>query len=179
MKRGVKLLKNIKSIYVLNATPIIHFSKIGKLEQILELCNAYISKEVYMEVVERSETHPDSLIVKEAVESGKLKVYQIKKESDIQILLKFPEIHRGEAETIIAAKELKGFAIIDDAEARVIAKVLKVKTEPGCLFLLFRLLKFKKIDQFQAKNMLEDLIKSGLYLDVEVLLRAYKKIDQI
>jgi len=164
---------------VLNATPIIHFSKIGRLNQLLELFNAYIAREVYMEIVERGENYPDSLVVKQAVENGRLRVYHIKTENDVEILLKFQEIHRGEAETIIAAKELGGIAIIDDEEARTVARVFNIKNEPGCLFLLFKLIKVLKMDQVQAKEILEELLKSGLYLDSEVLLRAYKKIEKI
>jgi predicted nucleic acid-binding protein len=179
MKHGVELLNSNKPIYILNATPIIHFSKIGRLNQILDICNAFIAKEIYIETVIKGDKYPDSLLIKKAVESGTLKVYEIKMQNEIKSLLKYPEIHRGEAETIVTAKELKGIAILDDEEARTIAKVFQVKTEPGCLFLLFRLLKLSKIDAIEAKMLLEALIKSGLYLDPEVLLKVYKKIEQI
>lgn len=179
MKHGVVFLKNLKPIYVLNATPVIHFSKIGKLNQILDLCKAYIAEEVFLEVVERGNRYPDSLSIKEAINKGNLKVYQIKNQNYVKLLLRFPEIHKGEAETLIAAKELNGVAIIDDNNARIIAKILNIKAETGCLFLLFRLLKLKKINKIQAKKMLEDLIGSGLYLNPELVLKTYKKIEQI
>ncbi|MHA1263635.1 MAG: hypothetical protein ACTSRS_00215 [Candidatus Helarchaeota archaeon] len=172
-------MKNLKPLYILNATPIIHFSKIGKLDQILDLCEAYIVEEVFLEVVERGNRYPDSLLIKDSIKKGKLKVYRIRNQKSVEFFLKFQEIHRGEAETIIAAKELKGIAIIDDNDARIIAKIFNIKAEAGCIFLLFRLLKLKKINKIQAKKMLEDLIDSGLYLNPELVLKFYNKIEQI
>jgi predicted nucleic acid-binding protein len=178
MKLGKEPLRSSKPIYVFNATPVIHFSKIGSLNLILEICDAFITTEVYLETVTRGENFPDSLAIEEAVKSGRLKVYEVKMENTVKTLLKHGEIHKGEVETIVAAKELEGTAIIDDEEARVIAKVYNVKAAPGCLFLLFRLLKLRKIDTSEAKNMLERLIKSGLHLDPETLLEAYRRIEQ-
>lgn len=170
-------MKKNKPIYVLNATPIIHFAKISKLNLILEICEAYITHEVYFEVTKKK-NFSNSLIAIDTVKSGKLKVYDVKDKEFVQKLLRHPEIHKGEAETIVAAKELEGIAIIDDKEARSIAKLYKVKTAPGCLFLLFRLLKLKKIRSQGTYKMLEELVHSGLYLDSITLLKARKRIEK-
>ena len=176
MKLGEPHSRRTKPTYVLNATPIIHFSKIGMLDLILEICDAFITEEVYREAVVRGEGFPDSAIIREAVEKGKLKVYHVRTEGMINKLLRHGEIHRGEAETIVAAKELDGTAIIDDAEARTVAKAYNVKVAPGCIFLIFRLLKLGRIKADEAEDMIEKLVKSGLYLDPETLLNAYRKI---
>jgi len=178
MKRGEELLRSSKRTYVLDATPVIHFSKIGRLNLILDICNAFVTKEVYNETVVRGENFPESVAIKESVESGSLKVYEVKTENRVKALLKYPEIHKGEAETIVAAEELGGTAIMDDKEARVIAKIYNVNTASGCLFLLFRLFKLRKMDANEAKSVLEGLINSGLRLDPETLLEAYRKIEQ-
>ena len=178
MKLGEQPSRSSKPIYVLNATPVIHFSKIGRLNKILEVCEAFITKEVHDETVVRGERFPESLAIKEAVNSGRLKVYEVLAENCVKALLKYREIHKGEAETIVAAEELGGTAIIDDKEARVIAKVYNVKTALGCLFLLFRLLKLGKIDTSEAKRVLEELVNSGLHLDPESLLEACRRIEQ-
>jgi len=178
MKRGEQPLTNCKPIYVLDATILIHFSRLGRLDLILDVCGAFITREVYHETVVKGENFPDSLAIKEAVDSGRLKVYEVKTEDPIKVLLRYPEIHRGEAETIVAAKQLDGTAIIDDKEARVIAKVYNVGSAPGCLFLLFRLLRLRKIDANEARSILEQLVSSGLHLDSETLLKAYRKIEQ-
>jgi len=176
MKPGEKLLKRDKPAYVLDATATIHLAKITMLNLTLEICNAYITREVYAEAVERGGAHPDALVIKDAIESGRLKVYDIKDKRLLEALLRHPEIHVGEAETITAARELGGLAVIDEKEARVIANLYKVKTAPGCLFLLFRLLKLRKITINEAEETLEKLLTSGLYLDPLTLLTARKKL---
>ena len=176
MKPGEKPLKRNKPLYVLDATATIHFAKISMLNLILEICNPYITRTVYAEVVERGDAHPDALIVQDAVESGRLKVYEAKHKESLQVLLRHTEIHIGEAETITAAKELGGLAVIDEKEARVIANIYKVNKAPGCLFLLFRLFKAGKITTNEAEETLEKLLASGLYLDPLTLISARRKL---
>lgn len=171
-------MKRDKPTYVLDATAIIHFTKINLLNVILEICNPCITEEVYREAVERGNKYPDVLVIKDAIENVKLKVYKIKNQKLLNALLRHPEIHRGEAETITAAKELGGTAIIDEKEARVIADLYKVRTAPGCLFLLFRLLKLNKITASKAEKALEKLLASGLYLDPLTLTKARQKLTE-
>lgn len=171
-------MKRDRPTYVLDATATIHFAKIGMLNPIMEICNAYITEEVYREAVVRGNTHPDALIIKDAIDTGKLKVYEIKDEKLLNALLRHPEIHRGEAETMATAQELGGIAVIDEKEARVVANLYKVETAPGCLFLLFRLLKSNKITTSEAEKALEKLLASGLYLDPLTLTRARQKLTE-
>jgi len=169
-------LKRDKPLYVLDATATIHFAKISMLNLILEICDAHITREVYAEVVERGGAHPDAMVVRDAIDNGRLKVYEVKDEGALKALLRHPEIHVGEAEIITAARELGGVAVIDEKEARVVADLYKVKTAPGCLFLLFRLIKIGKITINQAEETLGKLLTSGLYLDSLTLLKAREKL---
>jgi len=178
MKLGEKPLKRDKPIYVLDATATIHFAKISLLNLLLDVCNAHLTKEVYEEVVKSGNTYANALVIKDTIEKGKLKVYQIKNKKFLNALLRHPEIHRGEAETITAAQELRGLAIIDEKEGRVIANLYKVETAPGCLFLLFRLLKLRKITINEAEKALEKLLASGLYLDSLTFTTAHKKLRE-
>lgn len=171
-------MKRDKPTYLLDATATIHFAKINLLNLIFEISNPYITQEVYRETVERGNAYPDALVIKDAIETGKLKVYQIKNQKLLNPLLRHPEIHLGEAETIAAAQELDGIAVIDEKEARVIADLYKVETAPGCLFLLFRLLKLNKITISQAEKALEKLLASGLYLDPLTLTKARQKLTE-
>jgi predicted nucleic acid-binding protein len=82
----------------------------------------------------------------------------------------------GEAETLAAAKELNGLAIVDEAEARTIAKAYGIRTRTGTLFLLFRLLAPKRIEPTECERMLDELVQSGLYIDSRTLIRAKHKI---
>ena len=150
-----------KPIYVLDATALIYLTRIGKLKLIPDICEAHIAAEVYSEVVEKGERYPDSLIVGDAVGSGEINIHRIKNERLVHSLMRHPEIHRGEAETLAAAKELNGIAVIDEKEARVIARAYRVNAVPGTLFILFRLLKLKKISADEAEEMLESCLPLG------------------
>lgn len=177
-KLGEKRLGSGKPTYVLDATPIIHFAKIHKLSLILGICEAYITREVYKETVERGEGRPDAAVIRDAVERGEITVYDIRDPKLTRALCRHQEIHTGEAETLAAAKELGAQAVIDEAEARAVAKTYGVPTKTGTLFLLFRLLSLQRIDLKECESILDELVESGLYIDSHTLIRAKQKIRQ-
>ena len=162
--------------YVLDATPIIHFAKINKLALVLTICDAHMTREVFKETVERGQGKPDATLIHDAVERGELKVYDVRNRNAVKMLQRHPEMHIGEAETLAAAKELNAFAIVDEAEARAVAKAYGIKTRTGTLFLLFRLLVLKLVDATECERMLDDLVESGLYIDSQTFIRAKQKI---
>jgi predicted nucleic acid-binding protein len=173
MRLGEKPLKN-RPLYILDATPLICFAKIGKLEAISEISEIVITEEV-LEEATRGE-HPDALAIREAIKKRVIKVYSIQDRKIVEVLLEYQRIHPGEAETLAAAKELGGYAVVDDAEARSVAKVYRIQTAPGTLFLLFRLLTSDQISRQDAEILLTQLVQGGLYLDTRTLLRAKERI---
>ena len=175
---GEKPLARRRPVYVLDATPIIHFAKIEKLNHVLGICEAYITKEVYREAVDRGEGRPDAMLIRDAVERGEIRVYDIRDRRPVDALLRHPEIHMGEAETLAAAKELNAFAVIDEAEARAVGKTYGIQTRTGTLFLLFRLLAAKRVKPEECLGILDELVESGLYIDSLTLTRARQKIEQ-
>jgi predicted nucleic acid-binding protein len=170
-------LRRRKPIYVLDATATIYLAKVGKLHLVSDISDAYIAEEVRSETVGRG-NHPDSLVIRDQVESGGLRVYDVREKGNVDILLRHAEIHRGEAETLAAAKELDGTAVVDEKEARVLARIYGIKTVPGTLFLLFRLLNLGKMDADEVDETLSSLVAAGLYLDPKTLLRAQEKLDE-
>jgi predicted nucleic acid-binding protein len=177
-KLGEKRLRSSRPIYVLDATPIIHFAKINRLTVVLAICEAYITREVYRETVERGQGRPDATVIQDAVERGELRVYDVRDRNIVKTFQRHPEIHMGEAETLAAAKELGAFAIVDEAEARTVAKTYGVKTRTGTLFLLFRLFALRRIDSADCERTLDELVESGLYIDSHTLIRAKQKLKQ-
>ena len=171
-------MRSSRPIYVLDATPIIHFARIDRLTLVLGICEAYMTREVYRETVERGQGRPDATIVRDTVERGELKVYDVRDRNVVKMFQRHPEMHMGEAETLAAAKELNGFAIVDETEARTIAKAYGVKTRTGTLFLLFRLLALKRIESAGCESTLDELVESGLYIDSHTLIRAKQKLKQ-
>lgn len=171
-------MRSREPIYVLDATPIIHLAKVQKLNLVLGISKAYITREVYREAVERGAGKPDALVVGDAIERGEINVYDVRDRSLVRALQRHPEIHMGEAETLAAAKELKAYAIVDEAEARVIAKTYGIRTRTGTLFLLFKLLSLERIEATECERMLNELVQSGLYIDSHTLIRARQKIRE-
>jgi predicted nucleic acid-binding protein len=175
---GEKRLASRKPVYVLDATPIIHFAKIEKLRHVLAMCEAYITRQVYRETVERGQGRPDAMLIRDAVERGEIRVYNVRDRRLVDALLRHPEIHAGEAETLAAAKELNAFAIVDEAEARAVGKTYAIQTRTGTLFLLFKLLATKRVEPKECLGTLDELVESGLYIDSVTLTRARQKIEQ-
>ena len=175
-KLGEKHVGSNEPIYVLDATPIIHFARIDKLKLVLVLCEAYMTREVYRETVERGQGRPDATVIRDAVERGELKVYDLRDRNVVKMFQRHPEIHTREAETLAAAKELNAFAIVDEAEARATAKAYGIKTRTVTLFLLFRLPALKRIEATECERILDELVESGLYIDSHTFIRAKQKI---
>jgi predicted nucleic acid-binding protein len=176
-KLGEKRLASSKPIYVLDETPTIHFAKIQKLKLVLETCEAYITREVYEETVEHGQGKPDAAAIRDAIRQAELRVYDVRDTRLVAALQRHPEIHRGEAETLAAAKELNASAVVDEAEARSVAKMYGIQTRTGTLFLLFKLLTLKRIKVREALRILDELVESGLYIDSQTLTRARQKVD--
>jgi predicted nucleic acid-binding protein len=176
-KLGEKRLGSSKPIYVLDATSIIHFAKIQKLKLVLETCQAYITREVYQEAVEHGRGKPDAAVIRDAVGRAEMIVYDVRDARLLTALQRHQEIHRGEAESLAAAKELNVPAVVDEAEARSVAKMYGIQTRTGTLFPLFKLLTLKRIKAEEALRILDELVESGLYIDSQTLTRARQKIE--
>jgi len=82
-----------KPTYFFDATPIIHFARIGKLRLILDICEPYITREVYNETVEREETKPDALVVRDAIERSEIRIYDVHDRNLVKVFQRHPEIH--------------------------------------------------------------------------------------
>lgn len=171
-------MRSSRPIYVMDVTPIIHFAKIEKLKLILGICEAYITREVYRETVQRGEARRNAIAIRDAIERGELKVYDIRDRSLVRALQRHPEIHTGEAETLAAAKELNASAIVDEAEARATAKTYGVRTRTGTLFLLFKLLSLERVEATECEIILDELVESGLYIDSYTLTRVRQRIRE-
>lgn len=171
-------MRSSRPIYVMDATPIIHFAKIEKLKLTLGICEAYITREVYRETVQRGEARRNAIAIRDAIERGELKVYDIRDRSLVRALQRHPEIHTGEAETLAAAKELNASAIVDEAEARATAKTYGVRTRTGTLFLLFKLLSLERVEATECEIILDELVESGLYIDSYTLTRVRQRIRE-
>ncbi len=168
-------MKSEKPRLVLDATPIIHLTKAGLLEATLGSFEVFVAERVLDEVT-RGGDHPDAVIIRGAADEGRIKVHKPGDGDMVRALMRHREVHRGEAETMAAAAELGAAAVMDNGVARAVAKLYGVQTHPGTLYLLFRLVSQGQLDPRDAEDRLDQMVKTGLYLDSRTLIAAKEKL---
>ena len=163
-----------KPKHVFDSTPLICLAKTSLLEAALETCEAYTTSSVMKETTENTE-YPDAITIKDSIEKGLIKIHS-PDEAKIKALKRHPEIHNGEAEVLASAEELGAIAIIDDKEARSVAELYNIKTHPGTLYILFKLVTAGKLEAETAEHKLDQMVNAGLYLDPRTLIAAKNKL---
>jgi len=139
---------------VSNSSPLIVFSKIGRLSLLEEIFNeVYIPKAVFEEVTKGKKGT-------EIVKNKWIKVKQVKDKDFAEYLSKI--IGKGEAEAIILAKECNSKLLIDDAEGRKHAKLLNLKFM-GSLGLL-KLAKKRGLIE-SVGEVIEEMKNESFYID--------------
>jgi len=158
-------------IVVSNSGPLISLAKIGKFFLLRQLFQKIIIAEaVYAEVVKEGRGRPGEKEIKEAL--GKwIKKISVNNQLAVEVLL--PELKRGEAESIVLARELKAdLFLLDDKYARDIAEAsgLEVKGTVGILFTAKEMNIMKNL-----KEVIDDLREKGFYLKEDVYQRILQK----
>lgn len=143
----------MKNIIVSDATPVIAFSRIQKLEILWQITGEIIiPEEVSRELFEYK---PDTEML---CAHAWIKIQKVKSRNDVELLL--PVLDRGEAEVIILAKEIKAdLVIIDELSARKIAAMMDLPII-GTVGLLMAA-KERGIIQ-QIKPLLDEMIAKGI-----------------
>jgi len=119
---------------VSNTSPLIWLSKIGRITLLKNLFGeVIIPEEVYKEAVERGlkEGLSDALAIKECVDQGWMKISKLN-EREIKLCQKMMdhafEIHLGEAQAIILARETGALLLMDESSGRAFAETLDYLT---------------------------------------------------
>ena len=161
---------------ILNSTPLIYLTKIGKLPKVIEYFNELvISSKVYEEAVEKGLKlgKPEAEILKKYVSEGKIRVEKPKK-----MVRGVRGIHIGELESISLAIQRKDPIILDDKLAYEYSKLLKLNVIRTVKLLLI-LLKNKLIDFSEFKRNLSSLSKSGFWLTSEIYEEAVRAAEEL
>jgi predicted nucleic acid-binding protein len=170
-------LKSEKPRLVLDATPLIHLAKAGLLEATLCSFEVIVAERVLDEVT-RSGDHTDAVIIRGAADEGRIQVHKPRDGDMVRALMRHREVHRGEAETMASAAELGAAAVMDNGVARAVAKLYGVPMKPGTLYILFRLVSLGLLDPRDAEDRLDQMVKTGLYLDSRTLIAAKEKLRE-
>lgn len=143
---------------VVDASPIIGLAILDLLHLLWELFEeVFVPHAVYCELVEKpSGNQFGKTPLLEAAMHGNIKIYKV---TDTDFIQKYSgKLHRGELETIVAAKELNAeYLLLDEKTARTLAKTFML--EPTGLIGILRIAKRTgKIKQL--KPLLDKLIES-------------------
>lgn len=162
---------------ICNSSPIIGLSLIGKLNLLWEIFDeVIIPKEVYREVVEaNSYNNYGAKELREAVEDGNIRVYNVKNKTLVDDL--YGKLHRGEIEVIVAAKELKVTdVVIDERAARSFAEAMLLQSV-GILGILIIAKKKGKIAEL--KTSLDLLMESNYRISKKLYENTLRKVEEL
>lgn len=160
--------------FVFDASPLIYLGKIKLLEKVTDLeGQKIVPKSVYNEVVlnglERRE--PEAGYINGLILQKKLIVANPFGKMKQEVPLS-----KADTDVIMLAKEKNAIAIIDEIYARTIAQSLGVKKH-GTIYLILLLLERKKITKKEAKHYIDEIIKHGFYLSIEMYAATLQKIE--
>ncbi len=162
-----------------NSGPLIHLARVGLIDFLLKLYDiVLIPESVYNEVVikGKEEGYSDAIIVEQAIVEKRIIVKTVKSEN--KEVFSF-NLHSGELDVIRLALDSKTeLVLLDDDEARIIARGLKLKVK-GTLGVLIDLVKNRYLGLKDSLRYLKELnsimyLSSDVYNFVEEML---KKID--
>ena len=150
---------------VSNSSPLIVLSKINEVELLRHYFkDIFIPRAVHKEVVAKGKGKPGS----EIKNFEWIKVKEIDNKEAVKSLQVY--IGKGEAESIILAKELKAdFIIMDDYIAREIAKTLGLEVI-GAVAMLVRAKKDGLIESLMKT--LDEMKNKGVWMDNELYQKA-------
>ena len=168
-----------------NASPLIIFGKLNKLELLYELFGKIIiSQAVYEEVVENGMKikAPEAMLIKNQIENGKIIIKKLNQEFQKKAKLLediYASLDYGESETIALALEMKEKdVLIDERVARNVAK-LEGLTPKGSLYILLMAYKKKKLTENEIKNLVTEMTSTKFRLSSEVINKFWQMFEDM
>lgn len=157
-------------IVISDAGPLIALSKIDLLYILQKFFKEVIIPEgVWKEVVERGKGKPSSKIVEKA---DWITIRKVKDKLSVDVLCH--GIDRGEAETIVLAKELDAnLILLDEKIPREIARFLDLKVV-GSLALLHEAIERGMIDQ-SLEGIVKKMRKRGIWIGDDIIEKIKKE----
>jgi len=171
----------LKTRFVFDATPLIHLAKAGLAPMIVALDGEkYTVPAVFDEVVTKGMEldYSDALGTASLVERGVLKVKAPQRKTTDALVRLHKDVHAGETEVIVLAKEMNATAVIDDRVARTVAKIEGVRVE-GSYGLILRAAARGSISSEEAEAALGRLVASGWRCDAELYAALIRSLSEI
>lgn len=161
---------------IVDSSVLIHLSRIGRLNLLKEFGEIKITEDVYRETVEEAKGRSGVSSIGEACRSW-ITVAKEKNEKRITELAGWEGIEKADASLILLAEEKKEVLLSNDYYLLRVARSRGIE----CWWLttlLLRAVKDKKIKREEARQMLQDLVKNGMRVSIEVYAAILKKIDE-
>ncbi|MFH1199941.1 MAG: DUF3368 domain-containing protein [Candidatus Micrarchaeota archaeon] len=134
-----------------------------------------IPPSVFREVVERGreEGHLEVAAVEAALKEKWLRVQSPRGKGPV-----LNSLGRGEADSILLAKQTGAMLLIDDASAKAIAMSMGLEAH-GTIYVLLRCLGRKELSREGAMRLLNGLVQAGLRLSPEVYAQAFEAMRKM
>jgi len=164
---------------VSNSGPLIHLAQMSGLDLLFMIFDVvYIPEAVFKEVVEDGleKGYPDAIVLENEIKNGRIVVQKV---HDKQIpSIPAVNLHEGEIETIRLAMSLsENPVVLDDEEARLIARMLKLKVI-GSVGIIIKCVKSgyisKKVGLINIKR-----LNDVMYLSSDVFSKAMEFISNL
>lgn len=152
---------------VSDASPLINMAKAGKLNLLRELFGkVLIEEEVKRETIDRGkeEGAPDALVIEDALKEGWIEVDKINEEKS------FTGIHKGEGNSILLAKKHKCLVLIDEEDAREVARAMGLKVR-GSLYVLKKAVERGLISKDDAIRTLDEMIEDSFRISTRIYMK--------
>lgn len=157
---------------VSDASPLINLAKTGKLHLLRELFGkVLIEEEVKRETIDRGKEEGalDALVIEDAVKEGWIGVEKVIEEKS------FGGIHKGEGNSILLAKKYECSVMIDEEDAREVARAMGLKTR-GCLYVLKAAVEKGLMSKDDAIRTLDEMIENGFRISARIYAKFLEEI---
>ena len=165
-----------------NTSPIIALAKIGRLKMLKDLYGTVvISRFVKVESVDRGKElgATDALEIERAINEGWIKVADLtrRQKQTVQRLVSEARVGLGEAEALTIARDEKVPILLDDKEARAIAKSWDLELTSTVMVLYEAFIK----DLISYDELVEDLAKLTrvMWISTDVITEVIKRAKKV
>jgi predicted nucleic acid-binding protein len=154
--------------------------KITLLKDLFE--EVIIPQEVYIEAVEKGLQggFADAQIIKECINEGWIKLCKLNSKDQTmfqKISENAFEIHSGEAQAIVLAREMKLLLLMDESAGRAFAQAWGLKVK-GTIYVLISALKKGLISETQAKETVLTMVTKGFRIEPTLLAKLIIEIEK-
>jgi predicted nucleic acid-binding protein len=169
---------------VSDTSPLIWLAKVGKINLLKDVFGEIIiPQEVYEEAVEKGLQHgfSDAITIEECVNQGWIKLSKLNPKDDplIQrISERAFEIHQGEAQAIVLAREMGVLLLMDESAGRAFAEAWGLKVK-GTIYVIISALRSGLITKTEAKETALMMVRKGFRLEPNLLAKLLTEIEKV